>query len=305
MEALDQIKDLDDFINDDDWGDDYDAITSGENNSTVPKAEAHTHTDTPQAQKYAPAQKYTPAQKSKKAECVCCSREMKIMSRGLCSACYSKHRAAGTLDEVALPAKPKGEHLKKRGKSKSEKHMSTKESRVGTAHQKDCFAKNSKNRETKTKKESDSTTPTRSTSQSTTQRTHPASSVSRSPNTWASTSATPSNTSGAPTSSTTAPSKTSKKRSGTSNAKSNGENSMKNKLADLNNHLFMQLERLNDETLSSEDLEAEVNRTKAVTAVSNQIISVGKLALDAQKAVAEGHIRTAPKMLGVENEEME
>lgn len=79
---------------------------------------------------------------------------------------------------------------------------------------------------------------------------------------------------------------------------------MKNKLTDLNNHLFMQLERLNDETLDPEALETEVNRSKAITGVSNQIISVGKLALDAQKAVSEGNVRNAPQMLGVEENEM-
>lgn len=56
---------------------------------------------------------------------------------------------------------------------------------------------------------------------------------------------------------------------------------MKNKIQDLNDHLFAQLERLNDEDLTQEELEKEIQRSKAVTAVSNQIINNAKLALDA------------------------
>ena len=62
---------------------------------------------------------------------------------------------------------------------------------------------------------------------------------------------------------------------------------MKNKIQDLNDHLFAQLERLNDEDLTPEDLEKEIQRSKAVTAVSNQIINNAKLALDATKLQVE------------------
>lgn len=62
---------------------------------------------------------------------------------------------------------------------------------------------------------------------------------------------------------------------------------MKNKIQDLNDHLFAQLERLNDEDLTPEDLEKEIQRSKAVTAVSNQIINNAKLALDATRLQVE------------------
>lgn len=62
---------------------------------------------------------------------------------------------------------------------------------------------------------------------------------------------------------------------------------MKNKLIDLNNHLFSQLERLGDEQLSGELLQEEINRSKAITSVSAQIISNARLALDAQVAVQD------------------
>ena len=58
---------------------------------------------------------------------------------------------------------------------------------------------------------------------------------------------------------------------------------MKNTLVDLNNHLFAELERLSDEDLTGEELEAEISRSKALTCVSSQIIQNGKLLLDAIK----------------------
>ena len=47
---------------------------------------------------------------------------------------------------------------------------------------------------------------------------------------------------------------------------------MKNTLADLNNHLFEQMERLNDDDLNNEELDKEIKRAKAMTDVSSQII---------------------------------
>lgn len=62
---------------------------------------------------------------------------------------------------------------------------------------------------------------------------------------------------------------------------------MKNKLTDLNDHLFAQLERLGDESLDSEKLKDEIARSKAITAVSSQIVNNARLALDAQIAVRD------------------
>ena len=59
---------------------------------------------------------------------------------------------------------------------------------------------------------------------------------------------------------------------------------MKNTLNDLNNYLFAQMERLNEEDLSEEKLETEVKRTKAMVSVSSAIVGNANLALQAIKA---------------------
>lgn len=58
---------------------------------------------------------------------------------------------------------------------------------------------------------------------------------------------------------------------------------MKNSLADLNNHLFAQMERLSDESLKGDKLAEEISRAKAVTGISTQIISNARLVLDAEE----------------------
>jgi hypothetical protein len=61
----------------------------------------------------------------------------------------------------------------------------------------------------------------------------------------------------------------------------------KNKLSDLNDHLFMTLERLGKEDLSNEELEKEIERSKAISTVAGKIIDNARLVLDAQKTAAE------------------
>lgn len=58
---------------------------------------------------------------------------------------------------------------------------------------------------------------------------------------------------------------------------------MKNKLTDLNDHLFAQLERLGDEALTEEGLTKEVERSKAISAVAKDIVGNAKLVLDVEK----------------------
>lgn len=71
---------------------------------------------------------------------------------------------------------------------------------------------------------------------------------------------------------------------------------MKNTLGDLNNHLFMQLERLNDEDLKGDKLTEEIERSKAVTNIAKEIIANANIVLQARKYTTE-YLSEVPKML--------
>ena len=62
---------------------------------------------------------------------------------------------------------------------------------------------------------------------------------------------------------------------------------MRNTVADLNNYLFEQLERLQDDDLTEEELKKEVIRADSVTKVANSIINAGKISIQAAKLQAE------------------
>jgi len=74
---------------------------------------------------------------------------------------------------------------------------------------------------------------------------------------------------------------------------------MKNKLSDLNNILFAQLERLSDEDLSTEGLQKEIDRSKAITGLATQVIGNARLVFEAQKEL--GNTNSVPEVLGIEN----
>lgn len=76
---------------------------------------------------------------------------------------------------------------------------------------------------------------------------------------------------------------------------------MKNKLPDLNNHLFAQLERLSEEDLSAEQIEQEVKRTEAIVDVSEQIVKNAALQLNAVKILADHGDRFRPHLTMLEN----
>lgn len=62
---------------------------------------------------------------------------------------------------------------------------------------------------------------------------------------------------------------------------------MKNKLSDLNNHLFEQLERLNDDDLNEENLNKEIKRSKAMSDIASNIIDIVNASISAQKLLCE------------------
>lgn len=64
---------------------------------------------------------------------------------------------------------------------------------------------------------------------------------------------------------------------------------MKNNLNDLNNYLFEQLERLNDDEELEKDgvLDKELKRAKAITGISTAIVNNAKLVLDVKKYADE------------------
>ena len=70
---------------------------------------------------------------------------------------------------------------------------------------------------------------------------------------------------------------------------------MNNTLSDLNNHLFAQLERLGDESLTGEELETELKRSTAMGKIATQIISNGELAYKTMKHMDEYGYRTDPE----------
>lgn len=64
---------------------------------------------------------------------------------------------------------------------------------------------------------------------------------------------------------------------------------MRNTLGDLNNHLFAQLERLNDEDIKGDELDEEINRARAISDIASRIIANGSLVLQAKK-LADGRV---------------
>lgn len=74
---------------------------------------------------------------------------------------------------------------------------------------------------------------------------------------------------------------------------------IKNTLVDLNNHLFEQMERLNDDELTDEELEREIKRADAMKGIASQIINNAQIVLKATELNMEYSRNevAVPKML--------
>lgn len=69
----------------------------------------------------------------------------------------------------------------------------------------------------------------------------------------------------------------------------------KNKLTDLNDHLFEQLERLNNDALTPDELKLETQRAAAMSQIAHCVIDNAKIALKAHMELNGD--KTAPAML--------
>lgn len=72
---------------------------------------------------------------------------------------------------------------------------------------------------------------------------------------------------------------------------------MKNKTIDLVNHLFEELERLNDEDLSDDDLEREVKRCDSMVKVADKIIGIKNVEANVLKIAVDNGYEVNPSML--------
>ncbi len=80
---------------------------------------------------------------------------------------------------------------------------------------------------------------------------------------------------------------------------------MNNNLSSLNDYLFEQLERLNDdEELKGENLDRELKRAKAISGIATGIIKNAKIILEAKQLADEWGVNTS-NVLMLEDEKMD
>lgn len=78
---------------------------------------------------------------------------------------------------------------------------------------------------------------------------------------------------------------------------------MKNSLQDLNNYLFEQIERLQDDELDEDEVKVEIQRSHAVSNVAQAIIKNADTVLKAHKIFTETGDKGLNKMIGADTDE--
>lgn len=72
----------------------------------------------------------------------------------------------------------------------------------------------------------------------------------------------------------------------------------RNKINDLRNHLFAQLERLSEDEMTPEQLDIEIKKSKATALISQQILNSAKLEIEYLKVQTKAGERVSgPKFL--------
>jgi hypothetical protein len=78
---------------------------------------------------------------------------------------------------------------------------------------------------------------------------------------------------------------------------------MKNKLTDLQDHLFAQIERLGEEGINEKTIATEIKRSSAMSGLAKQCIENASLMLDAAKFQHEvGSGKLVPESIGISHE---
>lgn len=70
----------------------------------------------------------------------------------------------------------------------------------------------------------------------------------------------------------------------------------RNKMEDLRNHIFAALERLNDEELTSEQVEMEAKKAKSIAGLTNALIETAKLEVQFMRET--GQMKSSTNLLG-------
>jgi len=75
----------------------------------------------------------------------------------------------------------------------------------------------------------------------------------------------------------------------------------KNKLSDLNDHLFAQIERLADEGLTPDKIDQETKRAAAIVGVADQILRGASLQVQAAKILSDHGLDPTSRLAAIEN----